>query len=141
MARDFYLVLGITRSASQDEVKKAFRTMAKKHHPDHGGDESKFKEVSEAYSTLSDATKRRSYDFEHRPIAPPAPRYQTQPMRQTDLDQAFRDLQAMFRNNQTNFNDLYKNMYADPISNTFVKQRNSKIQYDPFTNSFKSKNI
>ena len=58
----YYDVLGVSRDASQDDIKKAFRKLAAKYHPDAGGDEEKFKEVSEAYTTLSDETKRKEYD-------------------------------------------------------------------------------
>lgn len=64
--RDYYEVLGVSKSASQDELKKAYRQLAKKYHPDaNPGDteaEAKFKEVSEAYAILSDADKRAKYD-------------------------------------------------------------------------------
>lgn len=61
--RDYYEVLGIAKSASADEIKKAYRKAAVKHHPDKdGGDESKFKEASEAYEVLKDASKRQRYD-------------------------------------------------------------------------------
>lgn len=64
--RDFYEVLGIKKGASQSEIKKAYRKMAKKYHPDtNAGDEAaaeKFKEVSEAYSVLNDSEKKKLYD-------------------------------------------------------------------------------
>ena len=64
--RDFYVVLSVTREASDDEIKKAYRQAALKHHPDRNpGDkaaEEKFKEASEAYAVLSDADKRAAYD-------------------------------------------------------------------------------
>ena len=64
--RDYYEVLGISRSASQEEIKKAYRQLARKYHPDaNSGDEQaevKFKEVKEAYDVLSDQSKRASYD-------------------------------------------------------------------------------
>jgi molecular chaperone DnaJ len=59
---DYYEILGITKSASQDEIKKAFHRLAHKYHPDKGGDEKKFKEINEAYQVLSDTTKRAQYD-------------------------------------------------------------------------------
>lgn len=60
--RDYYEVLGVGKSASPDEIKKAFRQAAVKHHPDRGGDEAKFKEVNEAYEVLKDPDKRKRYD-------------------------------------------------------------------------------
>ena len=63
MARDYYETLGIAKGASKDEIKKAFHHLAKQYHPDKkGGDESKFKEVNEAYQVLSDDQKRAQYD-------------------------------------------------------------------------------
>lgn len=61
--RDYYEVLGISKTASADEIKKAFRKQAVKYHPDkEGGDETKFKEVNEAYEVLKDQQKRQRYD-------------------------------------------------------------------------------
>ena len=61
--RDYYEVLGVSKGASADEIKKAFRRAAVKYHPDkEGGDEAKFKEVNEAYDVLKDAQKRQRYD-------------------------------------------------------------------------------
>lgn len=63
MSKDYYKILGIEKSASKDDVKKAFHKLAHKYHPDKsGGDESKFKEVNEAYQILSDDQKRAQYD-------------------------------------------------------------------------------
>lgn len=66
MARDYYEVLGVDRNASADEIKRAFRSLARKYHPDaNPGDpsaEDKFKEINEAYSALSDPEKRANYD-------------------------------------------------------------------------------
>lgn len=60
--RDYYEVLGVGKSASADEIKKAFRRAAVEHHPDKGGDEAKFKEINEAYEVLKDDKKRQRYD-------------------------------------------------------------------------------
>ena len=63
--KDYYEVLGVSKTASQDEIKSAFRKLAKKYHPDVSKEENaaeKFKEVQEAYAVLSDESKRRQYD-------------------------------------------------------------------------------
>ncbi len=67
MAKDYYRSLGVDKNASEDDIKKAFRTLAKKYHPDSTSEdkkvaEEKFKEISEAYEVLSDPEKRRRYD-------------------------------------------------------------------------------
>ena len=63
MQKDYYKILGIQKSATEDEIKKAYRKLAHQHHPDKaGGNESKFKEISEAYQVLSDKNKRTNYD-------------------------------------------------------------------------------
>jgi DnaJ-class molecular chaperone len=63
MSKDYYKTLGVEKGASQDEIKKAFRKMAHKYHPDKkDGDEKKFKEINEAYSILSNDKKRAQYD-------------------------------------------------------------------------------
>lgn len=61
--KDYYKILGVNKDASEDEIKKAFRKLAHAYHPDKSsGDEKKFKEVSEAYTVLSDKSKRQQYD-------------------------------------------------------------------------------
>ena len=67
MARDYYDILGVSKNASQDEIKKAFRKKARQYHPDVNKDnpkeaEAKFKEANEAYEVLSDETKKAQYD-------------------------------------------------------------------------------
>src|SRR5258706_110156 len=64
--KDYYAVLGVPRTAGEDEIKKAFRKLAREFHPDVAKDkkkaEEKFKEINEAYEVLSDAAKRKKYD-------------------------------------------------------------------------------
>lgn len=62
MAKNYYDILGVEKKATTDDIKKAFRKLAQKHHPDKGGDEAKFKEITEAYAILADDKKRREYD-------------------------------------------------------------------------------
>jgi len=60
--KDYYNTLGINRSASADDIKKAYRKLASQHHPDKAGDTAQFQEIQEAYATLSDTAKRQQYD-------------------------------------------------------------------------------
>ena len=66
---DHYAALGVARTASPDEIKRAFRKLASQHHPDKGGDTKKFQEIQAAYDTLGDSAKRQQYDN-------PAPQFQ-----------------------------------------------------------------
>ena len=61
--KDLYKLLGVDKSADDNTLKKAYRKLAMKHHPDKGGDEKKFKDISEAYEILSDPNKRKTYDL------------------------------------------------------------------------------
>src|SRR3989304_3534578 len=76
--KDYYETLGVARNASEADIKKAYRRLAMKHHPDRNPDksaEAKFKDAKEAYEILSDAQKRAAYDqFGHAGGAPGAPR-------------------------------------------------------------------
>lgn len=60
--QDHYSILGVSPTATPDEIKKAYRKLANQHHPDKGGDQAKFKDISVAYDTLSDGQKRAEYD-------------------------------------------------------------------------------
>lgn len=62
MSKDYYDILGVSKTASAAEIKSAFRKKAHEYHPDKGGDEAKFKEINEAYQVLSNEQKRKQYD-------------------------------------------------------------------------------
>ena len=71
MAKDYYKTLGLDKNATQDDIKKAYRTLVKKYHPDlHPGDEAaaeKFKEINEAHEVLSDEKKRKNFMMHYSP--------------------------------------------------------------------------
>jgi len=102
MAKDYYQTLGVSRDASEEEIKKAYRKLAHKHHPDKGGDEKKFKELNEAYQVLSDKEKKAQYDkfgrvFEGAPGAGPGSDFQwAWGKPDFDFEFGFGDLGEMF---------------------------------------------
>lgn len=68
--KDYYSILGVQKTASAEDIKKAYRKAAMKHHPDRGGDQQRFKEISEAYDILSDNNKRMQVDQGIDPLNP-----------------------------------------------------------------------
>ncbi len=90
--KDYYNILGVARTATDDEIKRAYRRLASQHHPDKGGDTAQFQAVQEAYSVLGDEAKRREYNnprssHVHMNFGPGA----------FDLDQIFNMFGANFR--------------------------------------------
>ena len=92
---DYYSTLGLQRGASDAEIKKAYRSMAMKHHPDRGGDEKKFKEISQAYEFLTDPQKKQMIDMGMDPNGRPGHSQGGNPFE--------------FHFNQGNFNDIFSN--------------------------------
>ena len=98
---DYYKILGVPRGASEEDLKKAYRKLARKYHPDlnpnNKESESKFKEVSEANDVLSDTEKRKNYDTYGDPAGPgaagPGPGFSSQDF---DMGGSFQDLFAGF---------------------------------------------
>lgn len=88
--KDYYQILGVPRTATDDEIRQAFRKLAMKHHPDRGGDAALFQEINEAHSVLGDPERRQAYD---RP-APRAQNFGWQPP--PGGFQGFADFQSMF---------------------------------------------
>jgi molecular chaperone DnaJ len=100
----YYSVLGVSEEATQDEIKKAYRKLAKENHPDKGGDEDTFKKISTAYDTIGDENKRKQYDLERKnPFA------------------------KMGGKHGQSFQDLYNSMYGNQRQETRVHTTNLTI--------------
>ncbi len=112
--KDYYKILGVSKSASSEDIKKAFRRLARKYHPDvNPGDkksEEKFKEINEAYEVLSDADKRRKYDML-------GPNWQEQfgyPSGAGGRTSGFRSSSMNY--NSTGFSDFFEALFGRPTS-------------------------
>lgn len=129
MAKDYYEILGVSRDASIDEIKKAYRNLAKKYHPDinkEPGAADKFKKISEAYAVLSDEEKRRKYDM-----------YGEEGMRGYSTEDIFRG---------ADFSDIFRDLgLGDIISDFFgfgsfsSRGRGSNLFEDLFTQHFEDR--
>ena len=114
MAKDYYNILGIDKKATKDDIKRAFRKLAHKYHPDKGGtDESKFKEITEAYAILSDDKKRREYDTYGQAFAggPSAGSGQNGPFGGFDFSQ-FSSGGAPFGSMEFDFGDIFGDIFG-----------------------------
>jgi DnaJ-class molecular chaperone len=116
--RDYYDILGTPKTATEDEIRKAYRKLARKHHPDvNPGDkaaEDRFKEISEAYEVLSDSDKRKRYD-QLGPNWKPESGF-TPPPGSANGDAGFRDSGAGFRAGQgsaSGFSDFFEGLFSD----------------------------
>lgn len=106
---DYYQTLGVDRSASQDDIKRAYRGLASKHHPDKGGDTVKFQEIQAAYATLSDPQKKEEYDN---------PRPQFHSGGGGGMPQGFEDIfSQMFGGGGSPFGDVFGGRRPQPVRN------------------------
>jgi DnaJ-class molecular chaperone len=110
---DYYDTLGVPRTASQEEIKKAYRKLAMEHHPDRGGDNNKFQEISVAYDTLGDPNKRAQYDNTPRPF----------PFQ--DFGQESDGFQ--FNVNGFDLNDLFGHVFGQRQGNPFGQRNHQQI--------------
>ena len=105
---DYYKSLGVDRSASQDDIKRAYRGLASKHHPDKGGDTVKFQEIQAAYATLSDPQKKEEYDN-------PRPQFHGGG---GGMPQGFEDIfSQMFGGGGSPFGDMFGQRRQQPVRN------------------------
>lgn len=113
MAEDYYQILGVSRQASAEEIKKAYRRLAHQHHPDKkGGSEEKFKQINTAYQTLSDSKKRAQYD-----------------QYGSTFDEGSPFGAGGFQYSNMNFQDIDLGGFADFFSDFFTGQRTSARQH------------
>ena len=111
---DYYDILGVSRSATDKDIRKAYKAKSMQHHPDRGGDEEKFKEINEAYSTLKDPQKKAMYD-----------QYGTSDPQQAGYRQQGFDFGAGFGN----INDIFSEMFGqtmDPFGRRQSRQPRNK---------------
>ena len=140
MSKDYYKILGIDKSASKDEIKRTYRELAQKYHPDKkGGDEKKFKEINEAYQVLSDDNKRQQYDqfgttFEGFQGAPgwDFSNFSAQGGPASDWDDLFSffgqgfEGQKGFYGRRINLEDLFSDIFGDFFTGASFSRKKSK---------------
>lgn len=115
---DYYEILGVPEGADEETIKKAFRELAKKYHPDRGGDAEKFKKIVEAYRVLSDKNLRKEYDQRRK--------------FQTTFTFGFDDLEEYLRKSffGEDVFDLFKNFFSYHSPDTF-EETVFQIEIDP----------
>lgn len=120
---DYYSILGVAKTASKDDIRKAYKKQSMKHHPDRGGDEEAFKKINEAYQTLSDPQKRQMYDQfgSADPQRASGGRNQWQ-----DFD--FRNGNFQFTGNPQEFEDLFGSMFGGNPFGRRQPPRNRSVQ-------------
>ena len=119
-----YETLGVANSATPEEIKSAYRKLAKEHHPDLGGDVTKFQQISEAYETLSDGDKRAHYDYQSRN---PQPQFNQHAPGGFQFHHNFGDNPDAFQHINEQFSQMFGFQFRHPQT---PKNRNIRIQLD-----------
>jgi DnaJ-class molecular chaperone len=131
-AKNYYGVLGVSQSDGEETIRKAYRKLAKRYHPDlNPGDksaEAKMQEIGEAWETLGDAAKRKAYDEElagrrqKKPFVAGASKPMTTPMGQVDYDNLMKNFDSYFSADKIKGAER-KNPAANPIDTTTMFER------------------
>jgi DnaJ-class molecular chaperone len=116
---DYYSILGVSKNATESDLKKAYKTKSMKHHPDRGGDEETFKKINEAYSTLKDPQKRAEYDNPQ-----PQFRFNTSNMG----GDPFADIFGQMHRRQRRNHDVTININLDLIDVMYGKELTARYQ-------------
>jgi len=120
--KDFYKILEVEKNATPDKIKSQYKILARKYHPDKGGDPDKFKEISEAYENLSDPNKKKIYDINRNP--------------QTSLFNSF-----FFDRHLSNLDNIFSNINIHNISESRQTSFTNKIKIEKIVRNHNGKKI
>ncbi len=130
--RDYYEILGVSKSASTDEIKSAYRKLALQYHPDRNKGpeaEAKFKEISEAYAVLSDASKRKLYD-QYGPEGFSHQFSQEDIFRGADFESIFRNTGFSDSDDLGTFGDIFSSFFGQQFAQAAGQSRGRSLQYE-----------
>lgn len=128
--KDYYKILGVSETSSKDEIKKAFRSLAKKYHPDRNGNDEnaikKFQEVNEAYEVLSNEDSKKSYD-EKKTNFKNAHNKKNENSKNNKTDNDFSEKTRSKKESMEDLNQYFANFFGfDPTSNNINKDKLKK---------------
>ena len=128
--KDYYKILGVSETSSKDEIKKAFRSLAKKYHPDRNGNDEnaikKFQEVNEAYEVLSNEDSKKSYD-EKKTNFKNAHKKKNENSKNNKTDNDFSEKTRSKKESMEDLNQYFANFFGfDPTSNNINKDKLKK---------------
>lgn len=128
--KDYYEILGVSETSSKDDIKKAFRSLAKKYHPDRNGNDEnaikKFQEVNEAYEVLSNEDSKKSYD-EKKANFKNAHKRKNENSKNNKTDNDFSEKTRSKKESMEDLNQYFANFFGfDPTSNNINKDKLKK---------------